>query len=84
MDRIAGVGDEALAETVLALRDEVHYSPHRGLGQQGLFVKVHHPVLVTQQVHVVFCKKDTRISVPVKKGRKGKEKKEERGSKRIK
>ena len=54
MYRVGGVGDEPLAEAVLALGDKVHNSSHRGLCQQGFFIQMNNPVLRTQHIHVVL------------------------------
>lgn len=53
-DLFVGVRDESLADLVLALEQKVEYATHRALGQNGLLVEMHDPVLVVQHVHVLF------------------------------
>ena len=53
-DLLVGVGDEALADLVLALEQEVEYAAQRAVGQHRLLVQVHDPVVVAQHVHVVL------------------------------
>ena len=46
----AGVRDESLAEVVAAVADKVEDAPDRVLGEEGLLVQVHDPVVVAQPV----------------------------------
>lgn len=51
---LVGVRDQALAERMLAIQDEVDDASHRVLGEQGLLVQVHNPIAVVQHIHRVL------------------------------
>lgn len=53
-DVLIGIGDEALAEGMLAVQDEIDDAAHRVLGEQCLLIQMNDPIVVVQHIHRIL------------------------------